>query len=299
MGHSPCSWHFRCIDDRQFAVVEHHHIPGNRRGGRGVFRHRHACHDDGLAASNRERERRKGEITMAEQLLVALPEYWKSSVKPRNFNDFCEMIDTQGKITGIWEWRQWNPKTGKTVKREWNKNVVTDDGAIEIFKCAIANAVPAAVFNNIYINNNSGSSTLTTALTNGQKPLVSLAVAAIPAAIPLNNITPATGGTAIQVGYGTGQTQNVSMNGAAVKGATSLTTVSYTSNAAYAIGQNVVPLPNVCENPTNTNLQDTQTCTAVEKYSGNLPGGPFTYTTTTAAGNPTVIVHFPLSDATT
>ena len=235
---------------------------------------------------------------MAEQLLVALPEYWKSSVKPRNFNDFCEMIDTQGKITGIWEWRQWNPKTGKTVKREWNKNVVTDDGAIEIFKCAIANAVPAAVFNNIYINNNSGSSTLTTALTNGQTAVVSLAVAAIPAAIPLNNITPATGVTSILVGYGTGQTQNVSMNGAAARLATALTTVSYTSNAAYAIGQNVVPLPNVGENPTNTNLKVNQTGTVVEKYSGNLAGGAFTYTPTTGAGNRLVQVTFTFADAT-
>src|SRR5258708_5735008 len=170
---------------------------------------------------------------MAEQLLVALPEYWKSSVKPRNFQDFCEMIDTQGKVTGIWEWRQWNPKTGKTVKREWNKNVVTDDGAIEIFKCAIANAVPAAVFNNIYINNNSGSSTLTTALTNRQTAVISLAVAAIPAAIPLNNITPATGVTTIQVGYGTGQTQNVSMNGAAGERATAPAPHSFTYNTTH------------------------------------------------------------------
>src|SRR6266487_4478560 len=182
---------------------------------------------------------------MTEQLLVALPEYWRSSVKPRNFLDFCDMIDTQGKITGIWEWRQWNPRTGETVKREWNKNTVTDDGAIEIFKCAINNAVPAAVFNNIYINNNSGSTTLTTALTNGQAGITSLAVAAIPAAIPLNNITPATGATTITVGYGSGQTQTVTMNGAAAQAATALTVASYTSNAAYAIGTAVVPNPNV------------------------------------------------------
>ncbi len=232
-----------------------------------------------------------------EHLLVALPEYWKSSVKPRNFTDFCEMIDTQGKITGIWEWRQWNPKTGKTVKREWNKNVVTDDGAIEIFKCAITNAVPAAVFNNIYINNNSGSSTLTTALTNGQTGITSLALAAIPAAIPLNNITPATGATLVQVGYGTGQTQNVTVNGAAAKGATALTVSSYTSNAAYAIGTNVVPLPNVAENPTNTNLKVNQTGTVVEKYSGNLSGGAFTYTPTTGAGNRLVVVTFTFADS--
>src|SRR2546421_11414143 len=80
--------------------------------------------------------------------LVNLPDYWRSPIKPRNFLDFCDMVDTGGKPTGLWEFVQWDPKTGEVRKREWNKNVITDDGAIEIFKCAINSAVPAAVFNN-------------------------------------------------------------------------------------------------------------------------------------------------------
>ncbi len=230
--------------------------------------------------------------------LVNFQDYWDHSLKPRGFNEFCDMLPSDGRIRGIWEFVQWDPKTGEVRKREWNHNIVTDDGAIEIFKCAITNAVPAAVFNNIYINNNSGSSTLTTALTNGQTGITSLALAAIPAAIPLNNITPATGASLVQVGYGTGQTQNVTVNGAAVKGATSLTVSPYTSNAAYAIGQNVVPLPNVGENPTNTNLKVNQTGTVVEKYSGNLSAGAFTFTPTTGAGNRSVVVTFIFADAT-
>jgi len=236
--------------------------------------------------------------------LVNFLEYHKTrSQKPRNFEQFCDMVsaskDTRyaGKIKGIWEWRQWDPKTGETRKREWNMNVVTDDGAIEILKCAINNAVPAAVFNNIYINNNSGSTTLTTALTNGQTAVVSLAVAALPAAIPLNNITPATGVTNILVGYGTAQTQQVVMNAAAVLGAVALTTVSYTSNAAYAIGSPVVPVPVVSENPTNTNLKVNQTGTVVESNSGALSAGAYTFTATTGAGNRNVVVTFTFKTA--
>lgn len=202
------------------------------------------------------------------------------------------MYDTQGKITGLWEWTQWDPKTGEVRKREWNRNVVVDQGAVNILQAAINNAVPSAVFNNIYINNNSGSTTLTTALTNGQTSVTSLAVAAIPAAIPLNYPSPANSVvTQLTVGYGTGTTQTVSMNASASQNATSLTTVSYTSNAAYAIGTAVVPLPNVAENPSNTNLKANQSSVA-ESYSGNLSAGAFTFSSTTGAGNRSVTVTF-------
>lgn len=235
---------------------------------------------------------------MAEQFLVNHPDYWKSSMKPRGFSEFCDMIDTQGRITGIWEWKQWDPRTGEVRKREWNKNVVTDHGAINILASAIANASNSSQWNDILITNNSGSTTLTTALTNGQTSVVSLAVAAIPAAIPLDypapiNSTP----TVIQVGYGTGQTQNVTMNASASQAATSLTTVSYTSNAAYAIGTNVVPLPNVGENPSNANLTANAT-SALSQYSGALAGGAFTYNATTGAGNRNVVITFTFANST-
>lgn len=235
---------------------------------------------------------------MSELLLVNHPDYWRSSVKPRGFAAFCEMVDTQGKITGIWEWKQWNPKTGEVLKREWTKNVVTDHGAVNILGSAMANASNASQWNNILLTNNSGSTTLTTALTNGETAVTSLAVAAIPAAIPLDYPAPISSTvTQLTVGYGTGQTQVVSMNGAASELATSLTTVSYTSNAAYAIGTNVVPLPNVGENPSNANLTANAT-TALSQYSGNLASGAFTYNATTGAGNRNVVISFTFANST-
>lgn len=235
---------------------------------------------------------------MAVQELINIPEYWQTSVRPRGFGELCDMVETQGKPVGIWCLEEWNPKTGEVTRRQINKNVVTDNGAVNILASAIANASNANPWNNLYINNNAGSTTLTTALTNGQTGVVSLAVAAIPAAIPLNNISPATGVTQILVGYGTGQTQTVSMNGAAALNATSLTTVSYTSNAVYAIGTAVVPLPNVGENPTNANLKVNQTGTVVEQYSGVIASGGFTYSATTGAGNRSVTVVFVFKNAT-
>jgi hypothetical protein len=233
------------------------------------------------------------------QELINIPEYWKTtSVRPRGFAELCDMVETNGRITGIWCWEQWDPKTGEVTKREITRNTVTDHGAVNILACAIANATPSSVFNNILITNNSGSTTLTTALTNGQTGVTSLAVAAIPAAIPLDypapiNTTP----TQLQVGYGTGQTQTVTVNAAATQAATSITTVSYTSNAAYAIGTNVVPLPNVGENPSNANLTANAT-SPLSQYSGNLSSGAFTYNATTGAGNRNVVVTFTFANAT-
>lgn len=236
-----------------------------------------------------------------EEHLINIPDYWKhkNSVVPRGFKELCDMVQPRrGEPVGIWEIVQWDPKTGKARKRDWNLNVVTDNGAIQILTAAINNAVPSAVFNNLYINNNSGSSTLTTALTNGQTGITSLAMAAIPAAIPLNYPSPANSVvTQLTVGYGTGQTQTVSMNAAASQSATSLTTVSYTSNAAYAIGTAVVPLPNVQENPSNANLKANQS-SVVEQYSGNLSAGAFTSTQTTGAGNRQMQVVFVFKNST-
>lgn len=232
--------------------------------------------------------------------LINVSDYWKQTqVRPRGFQELCDMLEPrEGKPLGIWEITQWDPKTGEIRKRDINLNVVTDNGAINILTSAINNAVPAAVFNNLYINNNSGSTTLTTALTNGQTGVTSLAVAAIPAAIPLNYPSPANATvTQLTVGYGTGTTQTVSMNGSASQAATSLTTVSYTSNAAYAIGTAVVPLPNVAENPSNANLKANQS-SVVEQYSGNLSSGAFTSTQTTGAGNRSMQVVFVFKNST-
>jgi hypothetical protein len=229
-------------------------------------------------------------IPKQEILLVDYPDYHKNPVKPRGFKEFCNMYDAKERgIAGLWELVQWDAKTGQPVKRLWSNKVLTDQGALNILTCAINNAVPSAVFNNIYINNNDGSTTLTTALTNGQTSVTSLAVAALPAAIP--------SGTTIQLGYGTGQTQNVVTSSLAAQAATSISVTSFTSNAAYAIGTAVVPVPQVTDNPSNANLKANQS-SVIEQYSGNLSAGAFTGAATTGAGNRSMQVVFVFKNST-
>jgi hypothetical protein len=225
---------------------------------------------------------------MSELLVVNYPPYHKSAVKPRGFAAFCEMVDTQGKITGIWELVQWNPKTGKVRSRLWNKNVVTDNGAINILASAIAAASNANPWNDILITNNSASTTLTVA--SGTVAITSLSVAALPAALPAN--------TTIQIGYGGGTTQNIpGPTGVTAQGATTLTVPSFTPSINFPIGTAVVPVPSVTDNPTNANLTFNAT-TPLSQYSGALSAGAFTYTATTGAGNRNVVVTFVFKTAT-
>lgn len=230
---------------------------------------------------------------MAEIHLINFEDYWKSSVKPRGFQDFCDMIDTGGKITGIWEITQWNPKTGDVTKRVWNKNVVTDQGAVNILERAInsSGATLPALFNNLCITNNSGSSTLTTALAANATAVTSLAVAALPAAIP--------SGTSLQLGYGTGNTQTVVTSALAAQGATSISVTSFTVNATgFVVGSNVVPLPSVTDNPANSTAIGANATTPLLEFSGNLATGAFTFNATTGAGNRNVVVTYTFANAT-
>lgn len=223
---------------------------------------------------------------MPELHIVNYKDYHRSSIKPRGFKEFCEMYDTQGKITGLWETTQWDPKTGEVRQRIWNTNVLTDQGAVNILTAAIASAVPAAVFNNILITNNDGSTTLTGAgFTAGQTGITSLPCAATPAAIP--------SGTYLQLDYGTGSVQGgynasgvlptgtaaIITSGITAQGATSITVLSFTSAAVHSAGAAIVPVPNYSDNPANAGLTSNAT-TPLSKYSGNLAGGAFTYLAT-------------------
>jgi len=233
-----------------------------------------------------------------EDLLVDYENYHKLSVKPRNFDDFSRMYSArENGPAGLWEVVQVDAKSGKAKKRTWSNKILTDQGALNILTAAINNAVPAAVFNNIYINNNDASTTLTTALTNGQTGVTSLAVAALPAAIPTTYPSPANASNSqAMIGFGTGQTQTVT-TAAASQNATSITTTSFTSNAAYAIGTAVVPIPNIAENPSNANLKANQS-SVLEAYSGNLSSGAFTGSATTGAGNRSMQVVWVAKNAT-
>lgn len=222
---------------------------------------------------------------MGEILLVNSPDYWKTPVKPRGFREFCEMVPGRegGGIKGIWEIAL-SDREGRILERIWNFNVVTDAGAISLLKrgCNSSSAVLPGLFNQIAMTNGSGPTTLTTGLTNGQTGITSLAVAALPAAIPAT-----TGGVATQltIGFGSGQTQVVTVSAGAAAGATSISVNSFTANASYGVGTAVVPLPNVAEDPSSLTG-------SLVSYSGALPTTAFTFTPTTGAGNRTDVATF-------
>lgn len=208
-------------------------------------------------------------------LEVTLPEYHKSSVKPRGFMEFCDMFEASQGPLGLWELKATDKYTGEIVKRIWTKNVITDNGATAMLKNTWNNTGSTiSIFNQIAVAAQAGSTTLTTALTNGQSGVTSLAVAALPASIP--------SGTTLTIGYGTGQTQTVTTSALASSGATSISVTSFTSNAAYAIGTNVVPNPNVSDNPSSV---------SGAQYSGALSAGAFTFSGT-GAGNRQVVIAY-------
>ena len=215
---------------------------------------------------------------MARILEVTLPDYHKASVKPRNFEDFCAMVDWSSLGPGpqaLWNMKVSDRVTGEIIKELWTKNVVTDNGATAMLKNTWNNAGSAiGIFNQIAIAAQAGSTTLTTALTNGQTGITSLAVASLPAAIP--------SGTSLVIGYGGGTTQTVTTSAAAASGATSISVTSFTANAAYAVGTAVVPSPNVSDNPSSV---------TGAQYSGVLPSGDFTYSGS-GAGNRQVVISY-------
>lgn len=159
--------------------------------------------------------------------------------------------------------------------RTFCKNIISDTGATAMLKNAWNSAGSAvSIFNQLAITPGSGSTTLTVALTNGQTGVTSLSVQAVPASIA--------SGTTLTIGFGTGQTQNVVTNGSTAAQATSITVNSFTANAAYAIGSNVVPVPTTSDNPSSLT-------SAV--YSGALSSGAFAFTGT-GAGNRQVTISY-------
>ena len=117
------------------------------------------------------------------ELLVTLPEYYKSSVKPQNFEAWADMYDATNGPLGLWEIKLTDRYSGAVLKRVWAKNVITDGGATAALKNTWNNAgSTVAVFNQIAIAAASGSTTLTSALVSGTA-YTTLSVQAIPAAI--------------------------------------------------------------------------------------------------------------------
>lgn len=192
------------------------------------------------------------------------------------------MYDASIGPLGLWCLSLSDAKTNETIRELWTKNVIVDNGGTAMLKNTWNNAGSAvSIFNQIAIGLQAGSTTLTTALTNGQTGVTSLAVQALPAAIA--------SGVTITIGFGTGQTQNVVTNGTASLGATSITVNSFTSNAAYAIGTNVVPVPTTSDNPSGS---------TGAQYSGALSSGAFSFSGT-GAGNRQVVITYQFLGAST
>jgi hypothetical protein len=185
------------------------------------------------------------------------------------------MYEAHAGPLGLWCLKTSDKYTGEIIKEVWTKNIVTDNGATAMLKNTWNNAGSAvSIFNQIAISAQAGSTTLQTALTNGQTGVTSLTVAALPASIP--------SGTTLTIGYGTGTTQNVTTSALANSGATSITVTSFTANAAYAVGTNVVPVPTTSDNPSSV---------SGAQYSGGLSSGAFTFSGT-GAGNRQVVITY-------
>src|SRR5258708_5518307 len=250
--------------------------------------------------------KKKRKNNMAEILMVNDKNYWKHPVKPRNYSDWVDMYEGNGRMIGLWELVQWNDKTGKVAKRIWNKNVITDQGAQNILQRAVNSlaATLPALFNNILMTNNSGSTTLTGAgFTAGQTGITALPCAALPAAIP--------SGTYLILDYGTGNAQGgynasgvlpvgvnaIITNGATAQGATSITVLSFTSANAHSAGAAIVPVPMYTDNPANSAAITSNATTPLTSFSGNLAVGAFVFTPTTGQWNRQDVVTFQFTNA--
>lgn len=170
--------------------------------------------------------------------IVNDPEYWRSPVRPLNYQAWKDMHE--GKTCGFWQITQ--HRNGVLIAELWVKNKLTNKGV----QAALKNTFAASggtvnPFKYIAITNLDGVTNLTTALTNGQSGITSLAVDALTGAIA--------SGTTLTIGAGTGTTQNVTVSSTASSGATSISVNSFTANAAYAIGTTVAPQPAATDDP--------------------------------------------------
>jgi len=213
-----------------------------------------------------------------EELLVTLPEYYHCAVKPRGFAEFCTMFEAEGKPLALWELKLFDTHTGDVLRRIWTRNIVTDNGAVAMLKNTYNNAGSAvSIFNQLALSQDSGSTTLTSALPANQTATTTLAVASIVGAIA--------NGQTLTLGYGGSAPQNVTVNhsGGYTTGATSITVNSFTVNSTgFSIGAAVVPVPTTSDNPSSLT-------SAI--YSGALASGAFAFSGT-GAGNRQVVISF-------
>lgn len=185
---------------------------------------------------------------LPEYKYVAFPEYWElpASRRPQTLREVCDILLPLQGIRGIWEMITSDARTGEILERSIFKNSITDNGA----QYAIGNLFAASggannPMNVMCISTDAGSTTLTSALTNGVG-VTSLSVAALPAAIPAS--------TVLKIDYSTGSEETcTSQAGSTAQGATSIPlTGTFTPAFSHAIGKTVVPVAAVTDNPSSS-----------------------------------------------
>lgn len=198
---------------------------------------------------------------------VALPDYWQlpEAERPNTLQGIMEVVAKAHEC--IWEFKNYNKRTGRVNNRMLVKNVITDNGGISLLKNLWNSAGSAvAIMSHVVVSPNGASTTLTAAT--GTSAITTLSVNALPAAL--------SSGATLTLGYGGGTTQTVTLSSGASLGATSLTVTSFTPTINYPIGTAVVPIPSVTDNPSSV---------SGTVDSGALSSGAFTYTATSGTGN--------------
>lgn len=234
---------------------------------------------------------------MTEKLTVTLPEYHANPVKPRGFDEFCQMMrDVHGPdgVLGLWELKQIDEPTGRVLSRVWTKNIVTDHGAATMLNNTYTPSLP--------VNGNTGFLPFTRLGLSNQAKVAALSAASGTVATTTLSVTalavPIANSTTLTLNYGQTGPQQVTLNAAAAQGATSLTVVSFTPSSNFPAGTTLVAGPNT----TTTNAaatDDVYTLTIqpaltslVYNDSGALAAGAFTYTNVGGAGARKAQVQF-------
>lgn len=231
---------------------------------------------------------------MSETLIVTLPEYHTTPVKPRNFDAFCEMMrDVHGPdgLLGLWELAQIDTTTGRTLSRVWTKNIVTDHGAATMLNNTYTNALAAggntgfAPFTRLALSNQGNVASLSAA--SGTSATTTLSVTALAAPLAIN--------TTLDLNYGGATHQTVTLSAAAALNATSITVTSFTPTQNYAAGTPLVGngtyAPAATDDVYTLTLQPNR-ATLVYNDSGALSAGAFTYTNTGGAGARKVQIQY-------
>lgn len=205
---------------------------------------------------------------------VALPDYWQlpEAERPNTLQGIMEVVAKAHEC--IWEFKNYNKRTGRVNQRLLAKNVITDNGGISLLKNLWNSSGSAvSIMSHVVASPNGCSTTLTSAT--GTSAITTLSVAALPAAIA--------NGATMTIGYGGGTTQTVTINnsGGYSAGATSLTVNSFTPSINYPIGTALVAIPSVTDNPSSV---------SGSVDSGALSSGAFTYNATTGTGNRNVVI---------